>query len=118
MCDVNFVQSAEHYANARQDKRHRRGAELCQHDRCRRPRERALVASWACPPAQSLESLDSNNLNFVLRIGKIFLVLHLRRGGHQFAVLDAFGGDELAGDLVDLVGPAAYDDNFETVVLV
>ena len=45
-------------------------------------------------------------------------MLHLRRGGYEFAILHAFGGDEFAGDLVDFVAPASNDDHFKTVVFI
>lgn len=44
--------------------------------------------------------------------GQKNLVPGLRHGGDQFTVLYAFGGDQLAGDLMHLVGAAANDDHF------
>ena len=45
-------------------------------------------------------------------------MLHLRRRGHQFAVLHAFGGDQLPGDLVDFVAATPEHDDFQTIMLV
>ena len=55
---------------------------------------------------------------FVLFQVKKILVLHLRGRGYQLAILDAFGRNEFAGDLVDFVGPASNHYNFKTVVFV
>jgi hypothetical protein len=68
--------------------------------------------------AHDEKPLNSMNCKFVLLADKKILVLHLRGRGYQLAVLHALGSDQFAGDFVNLVGPAAYNDDFETVVLV
>ena len=57
-------------------------------------------------------------MNFVLLTRKKFSVLHFRCSRDQLAVLDAFGGNELAGNLMNFVAAAANDDDFQTIVLI
>ncbi len=45
-------------------------------------------------------------------------MLHFRGRGHEFTVLDAFGGDQFASDLVDLVAATPEHDDFQTIMLV
>ena len=45
-------------------------------------------------------------------------MLHFRRGGYEFAVLHAFGGDQFSGNLVNLVAPAADDDHFQAIMFI
>ena len=45
-------------------------------------------------------------------------MLHFRRGGYEFAVLHAFGGDQFPGNLVNLVAPATDDDHFQAIVFI
>jgi len=58
------------------------------------------------------------NLKFVLLRRKKILMLHFRGRGYQFAVLDTFGRDQLAGNLVDFVAPPADNYHFQTVMFV
>lgn len=57
---------------------------------------------------------------FVIRVTneQNFLVLHLRRSGYQFTVLHSLGGDEFAGDLMNLVGAAADHYDLQAIVFI
>ena len=45
-------------------------------------------------------------------------MLHFRRGGYEFAILHAFGGDQFPGNLVNLVAPATDDYHFQAIVFI
>lgn len=46
------------------------------------------------------------------------LLFDLRGCGYQLSVLDPFGGDQFAGDLVHFVAAPPDHDDFQTIVLV
>ena len=61
---------------------------------------------------------NSMNFPFVLPRRKKILVLHLRCRGYQLTVLNPFGGDEFAGNLMNFVGAAANHDYLQTIMFV
>jgi hypothetical protein len=46
------------------------------------------------------------------------LLMYLWGSRHQLSVLDPFGGDQFAGDLVHFVAAPPDDDDFQTIVFV
>ena len=58
------------------------------------------------------------NFVFVLLTRKKILVLHFRCRGYQLTVLNPFGGDEFAGNLMNFVGAAADYDDLQTIMFV
>ena len=45
-------------------------------------------------------------------------MLHFRGGGHELTVLNTFGGDQFAGNLVHFVTASANHDDFQTIMLI
>jgi len=45
-------------------------------------------------------------------------MLHFGCRGYKLAVLHSFGGDQLARDLMNFVGPAANDNDLQTVMFI